>query len=120
MDYTSVDRVRQVLYLSDETEFEGADLAFGDGTRFSPQRGQAILFSSGWENPHVVQPLESGTRFAFPAFFTTEPAHAPLPFDPEDEASRAAALWRLGLMPQSLDDFLLFMQHWAAFFDEEE
>ena len=66
-----------------------------------------------------MQPLQSGTRFALPAFFTTESAHSPPPFDLDDEVARAEALWRLGLMPQTLDDFLLFIQHWGAFFDDD-
>ncbi len=41
-------------------------------TPLAPQRGAAVIFSSGWENMHQVDKLTSGTRFAVPAFFTTE------------------------------------------------
>ena len=42
-------------------------------TEFAPQRGAAVIFSSGWENMHEVWKLESGTRYAVPCFFTTCP-----------------------------------------------
>ena len=39
----------------------------------SPTKGSAVIFSSGWENLHQVEPLRSGVRLAIPAFFTTCP-----------------------------------------------
>ena len=54
--------------LADKIRHEGRDLA-----RFHPTRGAAVIFSSGWENMHQVDKLTSGTRFAVPCFFTTEP-----------------------------------------------
>lgn len=42
-------------------------------TPFSPTRGAAVIFSSGWENMHEVHKITSGTRYAVPAFFTTCP-----------------------------------------------
>ena len=42
-------------------------------TPLHPTKGAAVIFSSGWENMHQVDKLTSGTRFAVPCFFTTEP-----------------------------------------------
>ena len=42
-------------------------------TPFSPTRGAAVIFSSGWENMHEVETITSGTRYCVPAFFTTCP-----------------------------------------------
>lgn len=38
-----------------------------------PKKGNAVIFSSGWENMHEVETITSGTRYAVPAFFTTCP-----------------------------------------------
>jgi len=38
----------------------------------APSKGSAVIFSSGWENLHQVEPLRSGTRLAIPAFFTID------------------------------------------------
>lgn len=40
-------------------------------TPFSPTRGAAVIFSSGWENMHEVEKITSGVRYAVPCFFTT-------------------------------------------------
>jgi len=73
-----------VLYLSTQGhDFTGGSFVWndppadgGDGPRvltpYAPVRGSAVIFSSGWENMHQVERLESGTRFAVPCFFTTE------------------------------------------------
>ena len=42
-------------------------------TPFSPTRGAAVIFSSGWENMHEVETITSGTRYCVPCFFTTSP-----------------------------------------------
>ena len=42
-------------------------------TPFHPTRGAAVIFSSGWENMHEVEPITSGVRYAVPCFFTTSP-----------------------------------------------
>ena len=62
--------------------FAGGDFVFTDApaapydaraprrlTRLAPRRGRALLFSSGWENCHYVEPCAAGARFALPAFF---------------------------------------------------
>ena len=41
--------------------------------RVAPQRGRALLFSSGLENVHYVDALSEGTRFALATFFGTVP-----------------------------------------------
>ncbi|KAL9189338.1 hypothetical protein ACHAXT_011828 [Thalassiosira profunda] len=42
-------------------------------TPYAPQRGAAVIFSSGWENMHEVEKITSGVRYAVPCFFTTCP-----------------------------------------------
>ena len=36
-----------------------------------PAIGSTVIFSSGWENMHYVEPLAGGTRLAVPIFFVT-------------------------------------------------
>jgi len=42
-------------------------------TPYSPSRGAAVIFSSGWENMHEVETITSGTWYCVPCFFTTCP-----------------------------------------------
>ena len=60
--------------------FEGGELCFvddgGERRLLAPTAGLAAIFSSGWENLHHIAPVRSGTRFAVPMFFTTQPAPA--------------------------------------------
>ncbi len=42
-------------------------------TPINPMKGNAVIFSSGWENMHEVETITSGTRYAVPCFFTTCP-----------------------------------------------
>lgn len=93
----------------------------------SPTAGAAVIFSSGWENMHFVQPVSGGTRFAVPAFFVTSADDEPA--GGEGEASRGAldgsldgarrdeaiadVLWR-ALMPESEDDFRPLLADWHA------
>lgn len=63
-----------VLYLSQRASFTGGDFVFTDPpreaggkrelTRVRPEQGQAVMFSSGWENYHFVDSLSSGVRSA--------------------------------------------------------
>jgi len=89
-----------VMYMSTHgKDFEGGDFVFNDPlpegteeeewehlpleeqrrrtgrqlTPFSPVRGSAVIFSSGWENMHEVEKITSGTRYVVPCFFTTCP-----------------------------------------------
>jgi len=90
-----------LLYLSSQgDEFSGGDFVFSDEPsravvaapgyidgltiaddhtaerrlwRVAPQRGRALVFSSGFENIHYVDALRSGERFTIGTFWTTEP-----------------------------------------------
>eukprot|EP00322_Chrysochromulina_rotalis_P005275 CAMPEP_0115852768 /NCGR_PEP_ID=MMETSP0287-20121206/13164_1 /TAXON_ID=412157 /ORGANISM="Chrysochromulina rotalis, Strain UIO044" /LENGTH=486 /DNA_ID=CAMNT_0003306835 /DNA_START=100 /DNA_END=1557 /DNA_ORIENTATION=+ len=111
-----------VAYLSTQHEdFEGGSfnwndpVAGGSGERqltpLSPTKGSAVIFSSGWENMHEVEPLESGTRFAMPCFFTT----CPVPKDvqaPTNVQECADKLWQTLLAPQDVADYRQFLQQW--------
>jgi hypothetical protein len=79
-----------VLYLNTQgVDFEGGNFVWNDlkpkeegedpgkseervRTPLHPSRGAAVIFSSGWENMHEVEPLTSGHRYSVPCFFTTE------------------------------------------------
>ena len=83
----------------------------------TPSIGSALIFSSGWENMHEVSPLLSGTRFAVPAFFRTQPveqAWVQTGFEAVDDAAIARELWRTILSPQSGRDVQQFMLNWHA------
>ena len=140
-----------VLYLSTHgVDFEGGSIRFftqpaahieGGGTEHehiavgdmlaleevAPVIGSAIAFSSGWENPHQVQPLTSGCRYAVPAFFATTCEEVAAPTTSrsgdrdvasplKDDATRAQALWRTALWPESEDDFRELWIQWHAIF----
>lgn len=111
-----------VMYLSTQHEdFEGGTFAFNDPsadegdnrvlTALSPTSGSAVIFSSGWENMHEVEPLISGTRFAVPVFFCTL-LERPEAEVAGDDAAIAQELWRTLMDPQSADDFRGFMKNW--------
>ena len=112
------------MYLSTQHEdFEGGTFAFsdapegaGDGARvlspLSPSRGAAVIFSSGWENIHEVEPLADGTRFAIPSFFTTCPAPPEVAQVPADDVAVADELWQRLLNPESTAKFKAFMARW--------
>lgn len=118
-----------VMYLSTQgLDFEGGTFHWDDPapaaiggeaagaarmrTPLAPSRGAAIIFSSGWENMHEVDPLESGTRFAIPSFFTTCPAPPEIAAAPEDDAAIADELWRNLLVVDDVSDFRNFMARW--------
>jgi len=114
-----------VLYLSTQHEdFEGGTFTWSDPapapdaervlTPLSPSRGSAVIFSSGWENMHEVEPLVSGTRFAVPSFFGTHPARPEDEFAPGDDDVVADELWRTLLSPEETADFRQFMLRWHA------
>jgi hypothetical protein len=64
-----------------QTEMESRHLSIEEQMRRSgrkldpinPSRGNAVIFSSGWENMHEVEKITSGVRYAVPCFFTTCP-----------------------------------------------
>lgn len=113
-----------VMYLTTQHEdFEGGTFNFNDPppegdesgervlTPLSPRSGSAVVFSSGWENMHEVEPLRSGLRIAVPAFFTTHPAKLPSAATVDDGAI-AQELWRTLLCPESPSDFKEFQMNW--------
>jgi len=113
-----------VLYLTSQGEdFTGGTFSYSDApavpggprlqTPLAPRKGSAVIFSSGWENMHEVEPLEGGTRVAVPSFFTTQ---VPLPEEhgqpPVDDAHRAQELWNNLIAPEEVSDFRKFMARW--------
>ena len=58
-----------------------------------PRPGRAALFSSGWENPHGVEPLLTGTRLSLSLFFTTE--------NLTGTAAAEAARWAAGYLDRN-------------------
>ena len=66
-----------LLYLSEYGEdFMGGRFKFiGKNTNktVEPRRGRLSFFTSGAENPHFVEPIKSGTRFAITVSFTCDP-----------------------------------------------
>jgi len=71
-------RYSATLYLRDHgLDFEGGRLVFDSPTRtrhtsVRPQKGLAVMFSSGDENPHHVERVTSGIRIALTMFFTDD------------------------------------------------
>ena len=120
-----------VLYLSTQgSEFSGGDFVFCDGTsagglretRLSPKNGQGIYFSSGWENLHYVDAVQSGTRFAVPVFFTT--AANPITADGgpvfANAAAAANALCSHVVAAKSLEDAGPLGYLWHSLFARED
>jgi len=54
--------------------FDGGTFEFGGEVPATivPRKGRLSIFSSGWENPHWVSPVRSGTRYALTAAFTCD------------------------------------------------
>lgn len=117
-----------VLYLSTQHEdFEGGAFSFTDPpgaddrsrdsgdrriTPLSPSSGLAVIFSSGWENMHFVEPVVSGCRHAVPVFFVTHADEQPQSDHLADDVSIAKALWRSALMPTAEEDCRRFLRQW--------
>ena len=114
------------MYLTSQHEdFEGGTFSFNDPPEdafrvasterilspLSPKSGSAVLFSSGWENMHEVEPLRSGTRIAVPAFFTTHAPKCESGAMADDEAI-AGKLWQTLLSPEHAADFKEFQMNW--------
>lgn len=66
-----------LLYLSEYGEdFMGGRFSFmskNSNKTVEPKRGRLSFFTSGAENPHFVEPVSSGTRFAITVSFTCDP-----------------------------------------------
>lgn len=98
-------------------------------SRYSPVQGSAVVFSSGWENLHFVDHVRSGTRFAVPVIFTTctRPPKPPIisrwlsslgrslrATSGSSELTRAAALWRHVLGPETESEAERAMTDWHS------
>lgn len=118
-----------VLYLTTQGEdFTGGTFMYNDRpeahgqpsgsprvvTPLAPKKGSAVIFSSGWENMHEVEPLESGTRYAVPSFFTTrpEPEEYAMWTAEKDLADIADEMWRTLLAPDTSEGPKFFMDKW--------
>ena len=73
-DYTAL------IYLADYgKDFAGGQFIFDDLKRnvtIEPKKGRVSFFTSGSENPHHVEKVVSGTRFALTIAFTCDPSQA--------------------------------------------
>lgn len=59
--------------------FSGGSFVFLDNDvdrAVAPVAGRLLTFTSGFENPHMVEKVTGGHRFALSAWFTTNPKHA--------------------------------------------
>ncbi|KAG8199589.1 hypothetical protein JTE90_009426 [Oedothorax gibbosus] len=69
-----------LLYLSDYgTDFTGGRFFFvsdGKNMTVEPRIGRVSVFTSGAENPHYVEIVSSGTRYALTVSFTCDPQYA--------------------------------------------
>lgn len=70
-----------LLYLSDHgLDFGGGRLFFVDGDRgnatVEPRRGRVLAFTSGSENPHFVEKVSRGVRYALTVSFSCDPSKA--------------------------------------------
>ena len=66
-----------VVYLDNEnSQFQGGHLEFQNGPIIQPERGLAVIFTSGQENRHRVTPVHSGIRRALTFFFTCDKSYS--------------------------------------------
>lgn len=121
-----------ILYINSCTardpagDFDGGELCFveRDGERrlLAPQAGMAAMFSSGWENMHIVAPVRAGARLALPMFFTTQAAEEDSILSGADDGSASAerarvdALRRIWTPHVSEEDQDEFLRLWPRFF----
>ena len=67
-----------LLYLNDyKKDFQGGRFIFinadNSTTVVEPKKGRVSMFTSGEENPHYVEQVASGTRYAITVSFTCDP-----------------------------------------------
>jgi len=86
----------------------------------SPLRGRALIFSSGWENLHYVDVIDSGVRHALVTFFMTRgvwaadgPDDMQVPVEARDVSS---ALLQYVLCPEGDEDKGQFTMLWHSMF----
>lgn len=70
-----------LLYLADyNADFGGGRLVFVDGVRgnatVEPRKGRVLAFTSGSENPHFVEKVDKGVRYALTVSFSCDPLKA--------------------------------------------
>ena len=69
-----------LLYLSNHNEhFNGGRFVFvgtNNNVTIEPKIGRVSIFTSGSENPHFVEKVTSGTRYALTVSFTCDPQYA--------------------------------------------
>uniref|UniRef100_A0A023GCC1 Putative prolyl 4-hydroxylase alpha subunit proteinues n=1 Tax=Amblyomma triste TaxID=251400 RepID=A0A023GCC1_AMBTT len=70
-----------LLYLTDYgTDFGGGRLFFVDSVRgnatVEPRSGRVLAFTSGSENPHFVEKVDRGVRYALTVSFSCDPSKA--------------------------------------------
>lgn len=70
-----------LLYLTDyNADFGGGRLVFVDGSRgnatVEPKKGRVLAFTSGSENPHFVEKVDRGVRYALTVSFSCDPSKA--------------------------------------------
>ena len=58
-----------ILNLSEASSYEGGDLEFEDGPKFSLDRGDIVLFPSNYLYPHRITPVTQGTRYSIVTWF---------------------------------------------------
>lgn len=69
-----------LLYLNDfGVDFTGGRFVFTDSDTnrtVEPRKGRVSAFTSGWENPHQVERVSSGVRYALTVSFTCDSSQA--------------------------------------------
>ncbi|XP_063215889.1 2-oxoglutarate and iron-dependent oxygenase domain-containing protein 3-like [Bacillus rossius redtenbacheri] len=69
-----------LVYLSDfGHDFKGGRFVYMDtdrNTTVEPRRGRVSMFTSGWENRHLVEQVTEGTRYAITVSFTCDKSRA--------------------------------------------
>ena len=79
IQYGSFDYTALIYLATYSKEFDGGQFVFDDAIQnitIEPKKGRVSFFTSGSENPHHVERILSGTRYALTIAFTCDPAHA--------------------------------------------
>jgi predicted 2-oxoglutarate/Fe(II)-dependent dioxygenase YbiX len=68
--------ISSILYLNDD--FLGGEIEFClMGQRVKPKPGMLVLFYGGWENLHMVRPVEVGKRYCIVNWYASTPSLVP-------------------------------------------
>ena len=79
IQYGSFDYTALVYLTTHGEDFNGGRFVFDDmnyNVSIEPKKGRVSFFTSGSENPHHVEKVVSGTRYALTIAFTCDPNHA--------------------------------------------